>query len=661
MKTINIIALICMLMIIPVLAPAAQQSNEKGVFLTASDGRGALTFFWFVSVENWPENGWRLTDDKGKNLVDHVVPMAEETMSGLNKEQADTVNGLTEGIVAAIKAEKEQREQFNAFLAINVFSSFAKAKALGLACQLTGIPAGSRQYKIWGLDKNKKPSGIMLTSKQTDSSAATPLPPAPLKLSVKPDSTGAHLFWLPAPEKKEMPVLSYEIQCTARESKSLRTYQIMKGVSWNPEFPAYIDSEAPVEETLTFQVFSIDVFGRKSLPASVSLFMPDIRTLIPPENLSVKTKQNQITVSWESAQDSSPSGFMVERSSTASGIYESMTPKGLENSVREYTDKTVIPGITYYYRVRSIGSDGTFGQPSVPVKAMTQTPGDLPAPENLTATVNPILVTLNWKKPDYPAAGFIVEKRDKASTNWARLNPDLIKMRTFKDRLAPGTFGSFYYRVSAVGFDDKKSKPCREIEVTLKDISVPKKPIISSISSKNGKVMLFFEPGKNNPNAKTFTILRDLPDRKEGQIVKEGLSIKEKPFVDTDVIPGQGYWYAVVALDENGRQGEWSKKHLVRVVAPDIPKAENPELKLEKKPFTHISIRFKTPPENLLAAIQRQDTADAPWITLNKGLSGTNTTMDTHPAVSETARYRVIYHSDNGEEGQPSDPVGLNK
>lgn len=661
MKKINIFTFLCLLMLItmsiPMLVPAAQQNSKNGVFLTASDGKGNITLFWFVSAKNWPENGWRLTDDKGKILADHIIPMSKNNLAGLNQEQKDTVNGLIEGIASAQNADKSQRQQFNAFLAINAFSSFTKAKALGLAWQLSETPAASRHYKIQGLDKNKKPSGVMLISKQTDSSKATPLPPAPLKLSAKPDSTGTLLFWQPAPENKEMPVLAYEIQRISKNAKSSVTYQIMKGLSWDPEFPAYIDAGSPLEETLTFQVFSIDVFGRKSRPASISLFMPDIRTLLPPENLSFKEKHNQITVFWDAADNSIPSGFTVERSSTVSGIYESMTPKGLENRVTEYTDKTSIPGITYYYRVRSIGSDGTPGQPSVPLKAMAQTK-NIPAPDNLTATVNPILVTLDWEKPDYPIAGFIVEKTDKTS-NWARLNPNLIKTRTFKDRFAPGTYGSFYYRVLAVGFDDKKSKPSRQIEVTLKDISVPGKPVISSINGKDGKVTLFFNPGKNNPNAKTFTILRDMPERKEGQVVKDGLSIKEKQFIDTDVVPGQAYWYAVVAVGENGQQGDWSKKHLVQVFAGDIPKAQNPELELVKKPFTHVRIQFKAPPEKLLTAIQRQNTADGPWMTLNKGLSKTDTAMDTHPAASGTSRYRIIYHSASGSLGQPSDPVEL--
>lgn len=643
---------------IPVLAPAAQKDSKKGVFLTASDGKGNITLFWFVSVENWPQNGWRLTDDKGKILADHIIPLSTENLSGLNQDQKDTVRGLMEGIASARTADKIQRQQFNAFLAINAFSSFSKAKALGLAYQINGIPAGSRHYKILALDKNRKASDVMLISKQTDSSKATPLPPAPLKLSVKAEATGALLFWQPAPENKEMPVLSYEIQRISKNANSSRTDQIMKGLSWNPEFPAYIDAGSPLEETLTFQVFSIDVFGRKSRPASVSLFMPDIRTLLPPENLSFKEKHNQITVFWDAADNSIPSGFTVERSATVSGIYESMTPKGLESRVTAYTDKTSIPGIRYYYRVRSIGSDGTPGQPSVSVKAMART-RNIPAPGNLKATVNPILVTLNWEKPDYPVAGFIVEKADKTQKNWARLNPDLIKPRTFKDRFAPGTYGTFYYRVVAVGFDDKKSKPSRQIEVILKNISVPKKPVISSISGKDGKVTLFFNPGKDNPNAKTFTILRDLPERKQGQAIKKGLSIKEKQYIDTDVVPGQAYWYAVVAVDENNQPGDWSKKHLVRVFAGDIPKAQNPELELVKKPFAHVRIRFKTPPETLLTAIQRQDTADGPWMTLNKGLSGTDTVMDTHPAPSGISRYRIVYHSANGSQGRPSDPIEL--
>lgn len=656
MKKISILIVFLLFIGFVTLPSAARSEKEDGLFLAASNGNGTLFLVWYVPVENWPENGWRLVDDTGKVLLDHILPLPEDAMAKLPADQADAVKNFLKTIPEVNSADKKDREMFNGFLAINVFSSFETAKALGFAHQLIRVPPGKRTYEMISLDKNGKPKGIRLLSDRIDSAAATPLPPVPGNLKAAPALEGAQIFWRPAPDNPKLPVLSYAIERVSKDKDLSETFEVTKGISWDKEFPAFTDTAAPVEQELTYRVYSVDAFGRKSLPAVVSLFMPDMMTLMAPVNLSAVSKQEKVVVSWELSDRSNPAGFVVERSSGPKGAYEPLTLKGLENKVRSFTDATVMAGIFYYYRVRSIGTDGTLGEPSSPVSVQVKSTKSLPPPHGLTAKTNSILVTLNWEKKEAPIAGYIVEKRAKGSDRWARLNDGLLKLRTHKDRFPPESYGIFYYRVTAVGFDNQQSKPSKELEVTLEDLSLPLKPVVTSIDGSNGKVRLFFEPNKLDRKIKTFTILRDLPSRKEGDIIKQGISVKEKLFEDDDVVPGQGYWYAVVAVDEKGRESEWSKKHLVRVVAPGVPKAKKPKAEFARTPFAHVTIQFDAPPEKMLVSLQRQDREDAPWNTLNKGMTGTDT-MDTNPVASGISWYRIVYHSINGMEGEPSEAV----
>jgi fibronectin type 3 domain-containing protein len=641
-------------------ATAAGAKEEQGMFLTASSGKGDIFLLWYVPVENRPAKGWRLSDAKGKVIVDQILPLAPASKAGLTKDQIDSVQDFLDSAAQAKSAGRENRKLFNGIFILNVLSSFEKAKALGLAWKLSGVAPGPAKYIITGLDKNKRPKGIRLVSQRIDAAKATPLPPEPEGLKIVPDMEGAKLFWKPVPDSRVHPVLAYEIERRAKDKALSERFKVIKGVSWEPELPAHTDTSVPVEQEITYRIYSMDCFGRKSLPASAAMFIPDMMTLKPPRKLSSKAGAKQITLSWETPEQVRPAGFVVERACGSKGLYQVLTPEGLRSKTRKYTDNDVIRGVYYHYRVRAVGTDGTLGAPSSPVMARTDSTKSPPPPKKVTAKVNPVLVTLSWEKPDYPVAGYIVERRSKATDQWARRNADLLKPRIYKDRLKPGTYGVLYYRVSAAGFDGRRSKPCRPVKVELKDRSAPARPVITSIDGRNGKVVLTFEPDKKDKKTKTFTILRDLPSRKQGKMIQTGIAAKQRQFVDTDVIPGQGYWYAVVALDAQGRESHWSERHLVKVMAPAVPKPGKPSLKVVKKPFAHIRISFKQPPDKISVSLQRKESKDLPWTTLSKGLTGTDEAVDTNPVKSGTCWYRIVYHSINGPEGEPSDAVEIN-
>ncbi|MFH2061047.1 MAG: hypothetical protein ABIJ59_19445 [Pseudomonadota bacterium] len=653
----SVYILILLLVVSNIFTAPALSKEEKGRLLTASSGKGEIILFWYVPAENWPDNGWQLSDAKGNVLVDQILPLSQGSRTALEKNQIASIEEILKSIANAQSLDKENKELFNGLLAMTVLSSFETAKALGLAWKLSKVSSGPVTYQITALDKNKKPKGVRLLSKPIDAAKATPLPPAPKGLNIIPDEKGAKLFWQPVPDSQIHPVVAYEIQRQTKDKALSDVFKTMKGIEWNQDNPAFVDTGVPVEQTITYQVYSIDSFGRKSLPASISLFIPDMMTLIAPETLSFKAMQNQIDLSWNVSEQARPAGFLIERSSGSKGLYQVLTPKGLNSKTLKYTDKDVIKGIYYYYRVRSLGTDGALGQACEPVMAKVDNSQNPPPPGKVIAKSNPILVILSWEKSDYPVKGYIVERRSKGSDQWARRNDTLLKPRTYKDHLKPGTYGVFYYRITATGFDGHKSRPSKEVMVELKDLSAPLRPVITSIDGSDGKVTLSFEPNKLDKKTKTFTILRDLPDRKQGNIIKQGLSAKNRQFVDDDVISGQGYWYAVVALDENGKESDWSEKHLVKVIAPDVPKPDKPSIIFIKTPFAHVNISFKLPPEKLSVSLQRKDSMDAPWVTLSRGLTGTDKAMDTNPVKSENSWYRIVYHSINGPRGEPSEAV----
>jgi fibronectin type 3 domain-containing protein len=565
-----------------------------------------------------------------------------------------TARVFIDQIETARNSSAKDQELFNGLMAFNVFGNFEQAKALGLAAILPDVRAGKKNYNIQGLTAQGKPGTPVLISSPVDSSVATDLPPAPENLKAVPALSGAQLFWSPVKDNPKIPVLSYGVERITPGPVSLSA-SLLKGISWNPELPAYTDTTVPVEQELTYHVYSIDAFGRKSLPAKISFFMPDLVAMLPPTDLKADATTRGVTLEW---QHDSPNtaGFMVERSSQRDGLYDVLTPEGLKPTVRTYQDKTVIQGLSYYYRLRAMGPGGMQGEPTMPVTVKVLSDGP-PQPLGLTAEVSPILVVLSWEKSEFPVAGFFVERRAKASKEWARLHSGIVFNRSFKDRFPIDSFGAFVYRVTAVDHSHRQSKPSRELEVIRPDLNPPPVPAITSISGDNGEVTLIFEPGHPKEKTVSCNIIRDLPDRKEGKTIATNVPVKKTRFVDNNVIPGQGYWYAVVAIDSQGKESPWSDKHLVMVTPPQVPQPEKPKVRFIDNPFAHVRIEFKKPPQPFTVSVQRQKDGEDYWQTLLKDITGTDSAIDAHPVRSGISRYRVVYQSSSGGLGEPSEPV----
>src|ERR1035437_4314165 len=171
-------------------AAIAQQAN--GAIFAASDGKGQISLLWFPPPSQWPSGGWKLSDSTGQTLVPQISMGDASAMQSLSVEDADAIRKLPS--VLAQPDTSAQRRNLISILGLRVFSEPTYARAMGLAWALDNVAAGSRTYKVEGLDASGKTTGLQLTSPPTDASAATPLPPAPTGVQVKVAETGVSLL-----------------------------------------------------------------------------------------------------------------------------------------------------------------------------------------------------------------------------------------------------------------------------------------------------------------------------------------------------------------------------------------------------------------------------------------------------------------------------------
>ncbi|MFH7320646.1 fibronectin type III domain-containing protein [Desulfurivibrio sp. D14AmB] len=649
----------CLALIISLAFGGLAQAKQEpdGGLLAVSDGRGEVRLFWFPPLGQWPEGGWRLTGEDQTVLVERIVPLAETTLAVLSRDEIEEIRELVANLPGPTDAEG--RDLLYAILGLNAMSSFERAQALGLGWVLRDVPGGLKSYRVTGLTGEGAAGRTVLSSPPVDSRVASPLPapPAQLRGQVEPD--GVALFWQPPPQDPLVPVIAYHLERFdgGRIPAPLPESTLILGLEWDLENPTHRDPLVPVEQEVTYQVASLDLFGRRSQPAATSFFVPDLAALKPPSEITAHPEAERVVINWRPDGTPNTAGYIVERSTSYDGLYSNLTPQGLKPDSKRFIDTTVIGGVNYHYRLRAVGPRGNLGEPSAPAIAAPLNRRPPPAPGKVTAAVNPIQVILRWEAAQYPVAGYLVEKRERESDRWSRLNARIISEREYRDQLSPETHGTFLYRVIAVAYDNQLSPPSREVVVEVEDLSPPPSPRVTGLDGSDGQVIITFEPGPPEQKTAGFTLLRGLESRQEGVVIKENLPAQARRYVDNEVKPGQGYWYALVAVDARQRPSQASQRLLVMVAPPEIPTPAKPRAKALTTPFTHVEITFKAPPKPFTVALQRQESSDAPWLTISSGVSGSGRLVDANPPQHRSSRYRLVWQTENGSEGNPSEPV----
>src|ERR1022692_3621118 len=269
-----------LLLLFAVEASTAQEAS--GALFAATDGKGHISLLWFPSPSKWPAGGWKLSDSTGQVLVPQITMGDATALQSLSVEDADAIRKLP-AVLAKPDATAKGKQLIN-IIGLRAFSEPGYARALGLSWTLENVASGSRTYKVEGLDGAGKLTGLQLASPAVDSSQATPLSPAPGGVQAKVDERGVSLFWEVPVENRQLPVIAYAIERDGggQSGAAVTAKPVIPGMRWDAKIPLVLDRNAPPNEMLTYRVFSVDAFGRRSAGTSIRIFYPDFHALEPP-------------------------------------------------------------------------------------------------------------------------------------------------------------------------------------------------------------------------------------------------------------------------------------------------------------------------------------------------------------------------------------------
>jgi fibronectin type 3 domain-containing protein len=314
-------------------------------------------------------------------------------------------------------------------------------------------PAGS--YVVMGPNNNTKNMNYFVILKPANPEVAHPAAqPAELagELSGGP---AVSLQWKPAEEAN-----AYLIYRSASTDPYLR-------VIGSSIIPAYQDTDVTLGVTYQYKVSALSAGGESPLSEAIEVlaFDPAEPPSPTPGGLKVtEAKSISATLIWTPVEEA-----------VSYGIYRTDAPDGVYKKIGSitattYTDQTVSPSTTYFYRVTAT-SPGGESAPSGSVSVTTKPPVPLPqTPKDLSADeVTTSSFAMNWD-PVYAAEKYNIYRKAQGETGFTRIGST--ESTHYTDESVSPDRSGYSYKVTAVN-EMGESAPSGEMTINM---PLPAKP-----------------------------------------------------------------------------------------------------------------------------------------------------------------------------------------
>jgi hypothetical protein len=330
---------------------------------------------------------------------------------------------------------------------------------------------------------------------------------------------------------------------------------------------------------MALALLALSACGRKGDPfLSVPLAPSKVRAV------SAVARPGGILLTWQAPRDNTDdtdlfdlSGFHVYRARetfadfclTCPRSYELVFdyeygPRGQRPEKRSYyyRDTAVKPGIVYMYRLRAYNATGAAGpyadELHVHYDVAPQAPGDFQLERRNR------LVVLSWQPVNALAdgraagdiSGYTIYRRVEKGEYEAALNAQPIQEVVFED-IPPDYDTGYYYTVRTVRTLEQtiiESDACPEIRLEYFDITPLAAPrFLTAIAQPGGLLLKWL--AKSEKGFAGYHVYRRTAKGGEFKRLNPEL-LRTNSWLDTTAVKGQGYEYAVSAVDDSRRANE---------------------------------------------------------------------------------------------------------
>lgn len=429
---------------------------------------------------------------------------------------------------------------------------------------------------------------------------------------------------------------------------------------------AYADTPLAADTTYYYRVRAFNAFGQTDYSNIAHATTLDFPPLGPTNLTAVAVSAYQVDLAWVD-QSANEDGFTVERADASDGPWEDVGTAEVDATA--FTDETVIPLTTYYYRVVGFNSGGD--SPYSNVVAVNTPDGPPRAPANLMViTISPNQIELGWTDRSVNETGVEIERAPSGMGPWTLVGltgPDAV---SFIDTgLDPLT--TYYYRVRAV--NNLGHSPYSNAASATTTITLPPAPanllavpgatdqtMVLTWTDNSGVEFLFnLERSSTTPDGPFFLIA--------------SLPADSTTYTDHSLAPCSTYYYRIRAYNFIG----YSDYSVVTVgdTSGCVPQQPIGPSVLAAQALSDSTIAVSWADrdnQELGFKVSRSISADGPWNLV--ATVGANVTLYTDSGLAAGTRYYYRVHAFNAvgrsawagpvnsktaREGAPASPTGL--
>ena len=297
-----------------------------------------------------------------------------------------------------------------------------------------------------------------------------------------------------------------------------------------------------------------------------------------------------------------------------------------------YTNTSYLAnGTTYYYKVRALGSDGSYGPYSTPVSVTYKAPFGAPLVTGSKDSQG--RPALKWDKVTDAAKYEVYRARSKDGT-YSLMSTQSATGYTNTSYLANGT--TYYYKVRALKANGTASAYSSVVTITYGTVPTPAAPAMRSAKADSAGITVSWDTAAN---AVTYNVYRTADAGSSWTQVAS--SVKGSSYKDTTVQKGVKYGYKVRGVAADGKTlGPMSSTGVTAKVTAASTTPDYVKLTSARRVTGGIQLTWESAADAKTYNVYRKVDGASGWTLLASSVSGT-TYKDTSGKSGTTYAYTV--------------------
>ena len=411
----------------------------------------------------------------------------------------------------------------------------------------------------------------------------------------------------------------YEVYRARSKDGTYTKYSTTTGTAYTNS--SYLTSGA----TYYYKVRALDANGNAG-PYSAVVSVTCRLKLTAPSVTGGNDAQGRPTLKWNAV--SGAAKYEVYRARSMNGDYvKYSTVTGTS-----YTNTSYLAnGTTYYYKVRALGSDGSYGPYSTPVSVTYKAPFGAPLVTGRKDSQG--RPALKWDKVTDAAKYEVYRARSKDGT-YSLMSTQSATGYTNTSYLANGT--TYYYKVRALKANGTASAYSSVVTITYGTVPTPAAPAMRSAKADSAGITVSWDTAAN---AVTYNVYRTADAGSSWTQVAS--SVKGSSYKDTTVQKGVKYGYKVRGVAADGKTlGPMSPTGVTAKVTAASTTPDYVKLTSARRVTGGIQLTWESAADAKTYNVYRKVDGASGWTLLASSVSGT-TYKDTSGKSGTTYAYTV--------------------